>query len=44
MSSPVLAEKAVVIDGVSKVFNEGGDSEVAALSGIDLTVEAGEFI
>ena len=44
MSSPVLAEKAVVIDGVSKVFNEGGDSEVAALSGIALPVEAGEFI
>ncbi len=44
MSSPVLAEKAVVIDGVDKVFNVGSDSEVAALSDINLTVEAGEFI
>lgn len=44
MSNPVLAEKAVVVDGVDKVFNVGSDSEVAALSDINLTVEAGEFI
>ena len=44
MSNPVLAEKAVVVDGVDKVFNVGSDSEVAALSDIHLTVEAGEFV
>ena len=44
MSNPVLAEKAVVVDGVDKVFNVGSDSEVAALSDINLTVEAGEFV
>ena len=32
MSNPVLAEKAVVVDGVDKIFNVGSDSEVAALS------------
>ena len=44
MSNPVLAEKAVVVDGVDKIFNVGSDSEVSALSDINLTVEAGEFI
>ncbi|MBT5138407.1 MAG: ATP-binding cassette domain-containing protein, partial [Acidimicrobiaceae bacterium] len=44
MSNPVLAEKAVVVDGVDKVFNVGSGSEVEALSDINLTVEAGEFV
>ena len=44
MSNPVLTEKAVVVDGVDKVFNVGSGSEVEALSDINLTVEAGEFV
>ena len=37
-------EAAVVIGGLSKVFNRGKTSEVTALTGIDLTVRAGEFV
>ncbi|MCA2216225.1 ABC transporter ATP-binding protein [Jidongwangia harbinensis] len=35
---------AVVIEGVSKVFNAGRADEVTALSEVDLTVGAGEFV
>ena len=37
-------DAAVVIGGLSKVFNRGKTSEVTALTGIDLTVRAGEFV
>lgn len=35
---------AVVVENVSKVFNEGKANEVGALDGIDLTIEPGEFV
>jgi NitT/TauT family transport system ATP-binding protein len=35
---------AVVIDGVTKVFNPGRPDEVVALSEVDLTVGDGEFV
>ena len=35
---------AVVVSGVSKVFNAGKSAHVDALVGIDLTVEPGEFV
>jgi NitT/TauT family transport system ATP-binding protein len=35
---------AIRVDGVDQVFNAGRPSEVIALSGIDLAVEAGEFV
>jgi NitT/TauT family transport system ATP-binding protein len=35
---------AVVIEGVTKVFNPGRPDEVTALSDVDLTVAAGEFV
>jgi NitT/TauT family transport system ATP-binding protein len=35
---------AVVVDKVTKVFNEGRPDEVVALSEVDLTVSAGEFV
>ena len=35
---------AVVVNGVSKVFNAGKSAQVDALSGIDLAIEPGEFI
>ena len=44
MSGYVESEAAVVIDGVDKVFNAGSLDEVTALSGIDLTIGAGEFV
>ncbi|MCS5671412.1 MAG: ABC transporter ATP-binding protein [Acidimicrobiales bacterium] len=44
MSGHVESEAAVVIDGVDKVFNAGSLDEVTALSGIDLTIGAGEFV
>ena len=44
MSGHVESEAAVVIDGVDKVFNAGSPDEVTALSGIDLTIGAGEFV
>ncbi|HIL49357.1 MAG TPA: ABC transporter ATP-binding protein [Acidimicrobiia bacterium] len=44
MSGPVASEAAVVVSGVDKVFNVGSSDEVTALSGIDLTIGAGEFV
>jgi len=35
---------AVVVDGVTKVFNPGRPDEVTALSDVDLTVGDGEFV
>ncbi|SNT59052.1 NitT/TauT family transport system ATP-binding protein [Asanoa hainanensis] len=35
---------AVVLESVSKVFNAGRPDEVTALTGVDLTVEQGEFV
>jgi len=35
---------AVVVEGVSKVFNRGKANQVQALSGIDLVIEPGEFV
>jgi NitT/TauT family transport system ATP-binding protein len=35
---------AVVVEGVTKVFNEGRPDEVTALSDVDLSVGAGEFV
>jgi NitT/TauT family transport system ATP-binding protein len=35
---------AVVVSGVTKVFNQGRADEVAALSDVDLTVADGEFV
>ncbi len=42
--SAVNPETAVRIDGVSKTFNPGRSNEVVALDGIDLAIEAGEFV
>jgi len=44
MSQPVASEVAVVVSGVHKVFNVDSDDEVTALSDIDLTIGAGEFV
>jgi len=44
MSQPVASEAAVVVSGVHKVFNVGSADEVTALSDIDLTIGAGEFV
>ena len=44
MSQPVASEAGVVVSGVDKVFNVGSADEVTALSGIDLTIGAGEFV
>ncbi|MBT7379601.1 MAG: ATP-binding cassette domain-containing protein, partial [Actinobacteria bacterium] len=38
------SEHAVSVTEVGKVFNEGSVDEVAALSGIDLNIEPGEFV
>jgi len=38
------ATRAVVVDGVSKVFNPGRPGEVPALEAIDLSVATGEFV
>ena len=35
---------AVVLDNVSKVFNEGRPDQVAAVSTVDLTVQPGQFV
>ncbi|MCY4037180.1 MAG: ATP-binding cassette domain-containing protein, partial [bacterium] len=35
---------AIDVRGVAKVFNPGRSNQVEALSGIDLSVESGEFI
>jgi NitT/TauT family transport system ATP-binding protein len=35
---------SVVLKGVSKVFNAGRPGQVTALTGVDLTVERGEFV
>jgi NitT/TauT family transport system ATP-binding protein len=35
---------SVVLAGVSKVFNAGRPDQVVALTGVDLTVERGEFV
>ena len=44
MTEPLESEAAVVVSGVDKVFNVGSSDEVTALSGIDLTIGAGEFV
>jgi NitT/TauT family transport system ATP-binding protein len=40
----VSEHRAVVVDGVSKVFNRGTPRQVEALVDIDLTVGGGEFV
>ena len=42
--SDSVASDSVRLAGVSKVFNAGRADEVTALTGIDLTVGAGEFV
>ncbi|GAB7095547.1 ABC transporter ATP-binding protein [Halolamina litorea] len=37
-------ENRVVVDGVSKVYDDGGDGGVRALDGVDFGVEDGEFV
>ena len=44
MTESLEPEVAVVVSGVDKVFNVGSSDEVTALSGIDLTIGAGEFV
>ena len=44
MSSTEITAPAAHLAGVDKVFNAGGRNEVAALDGIDLTVDQGEFV
>ena len=39
-----MSEHAVVVDKVTKVFNQGRPDEVTALSEVDLTVRDGEFV
>ncbi|MGH8937282.1 MAG: ABC transporter ATP-binding protein [Acidimicrobiia bacterium] len=39
-----MPEPVVAIRGVGKVFNEGSPEQVLALEGIDLDVDAGEFV
>ena len=39
-----MSEAAVVVTGVEKVFGRGSAGEVTALSGVDLTIEPGEFV
>jgi NitT/TauT family transport system ATP-binding protein len=42
--NPEPGRRAVVVNGVSKVFNPGRPSEVWALADINLTIEPGEFV
>jgi NitT/TauT family transport system ATP-binding protein len=42
--NPEPGRRAVVLNGVSKVFNPGRPSEVWALADINLTIEPGEFV
>jgi NitT/TauT family transport system ATP-binding protein len=44
MVGSATAAPAVEIDGVGMVFNPGGANQVDALEGIDLRIEAGEFV
>ena len=44
MNQPVASEVAVVVSSVHKVFNVDSADEVTALSDIDLTIGAGEFV
>ena len=39
-----MSEAAVEVTGVEKVFGRGSEGEVTALSGVDLTVQPGEFV
>ncbi|WP_213013978.1 ATP-binding cassette domain-containing protein, partial [Paractinoplanes toevensis] len=39
-----MTQSAVVVDNVTKVFNQGRSDEVTALSDVDLTVGDGEFV
>lgn len=39
-----MSEAAVEVTGVEKVFGSGSAEEVTALSGVDLTVQPGEFV
>jgi NitT/TauT family transport system ATP-binding protein len=39
-----VSEPAVIVAGVSKVFNAGSQSRVDALVDVDLTVDQGEFV
>ena len=39
-----MSEAAVEVTGVEKVFGRGSAEEVTALSGVDLTVQPGEFV
>ena len=43
-NAPTTDIDAVHISGVDKTFGAGSDDEVRALSGIDLTISAGEFV
>ena len=38
------ASHAVTVQGAGMVFNEGRSNAVEALTGIDLTIDAGEFV
>ena len=39
-----MNDRAVVVDKVTKVFNQGRPDEVGALSEVDLTVQRGQFL
>jgi NitT/TauT family transport system ATP-binding protein len=39
-----MSEPAVALDGVAKTFNPGREAQIAALVGIDLEIERGQFI
>ncbi|HEX5201000.1 MAG TPA: ABC transporter ATP-binding protein [Actinoplanes sp.] len=39
-----MSDAAVVLAGVGKVFHAGRPGQVAALTGVDLTVERGQFV
>jgi NitT/TauT family transport system ATP-binding protein len=39
-----MTAPAVLVEGVSKIFNRGKASQVDALRGIDLQIETGEFV
>ena len=43
-ANPISASAAVVVDGVSMAFNPGRSNQVDALSNIDLSIRAGDFV
>src|ERR1044072_150214 len=44
MRERIMTQRAVVVDKVTKVFNQGRSDEVTALSEVELTVGDGEFV